>query len=91
MDSRQIELLEGWQWDMKLLRDAHYASAVAAQKMNYWCGVPATIFSVLAGTGILSMLGTDPPHWVSIILGLLSIASATLASIQTVMRYSERA
>jgi hypothetical protein len=60
--------------------------------MHLWLGVPAIVVSTFVGTAIFASL-SSATHGVvpTILFGMLSVASAVLAGLQTFLKYSELA
>jgi hypothetical protein len=54
-------------------------------------GIPAVVLSTTAGTTIFATLESVPDLRIRITVGLLSVAAAVLVSLQTFLRYAERA
>ncbi len=91
MTAEQRKIIEEWRQDMKLIFGAHYASCVEAQKLNCRLGIPVVALSAIVGTSSLADLASDPLPLTKIVVGLTSLLVAVLASLQTFLRYSERA
>jgi hypothetical protein len=60
-------------------------------RRKYWLGIPAAILSTLVGTSVFASLQKQPELWQQIAVGLASVTAAVLASMQTLLGYSERA
>jgi hypothetical protein len=87
------ESMEGWLLHSHKGRDRHDQSARYFEKKNSWLGIPTIILSAITGTTIFASLATQDKMliWVKIIVGLLSVSAAVLASLQTFYNYHERA
>jgi hypothetical protein len=70
---------------------SHYLAGKTSQAKNVWLGVPVVVTTTIVGTTIFATLSKTPDIRWQITTGLLSIAAAVLASLQTFFRYSEAA
>ncbi len=82
-------LLEDWRNRVYAAQIAHYASADRFRLLNYFVGVPATIFSSIVGTALFAGLEKNSPQ--TLVVASISIAAAILAALQTFLRFAERA
>ena len=87
----QSELLNEWYRRASVTQYAHYLSADHFRARKYWLGIPAVILSTLVGTSVFATIERQPQFWLQIAVGLGSVTSALLASLQTFMGYAERA
>jgi hypothetical protein len=71
-------------------RDRHDRAARRMDNYRYVLGLPAVVLSAAVGTTIITDL-QKTVEWGIYLVGLLAIASASLAGIQTSFNYSERA
>lgn len=69
-------------------RDRHDLAARRNDTYRYWLGVPAIILSAVVGTTVFASLETQVDTSLKIILGLISITSAVLASLQTFYNFA---
>ncbi|NJA04555.1 DUF4231 domain-containing protein [Methylococcaceae bacterium WWC4] len=69
----------------------HYECGVWYSRLNYLLGIPAIVLSTAVGTAVFASFETSTTGAERIFVGLLSIISAVLASLQTFLRFSERA
>ncbi len=91
MPNEKINLLENWHRRIRIAQAAHYQEANRFRKRHYWLGVPVVVLSTTVGTGVFASLSDkELPEMLTIFLGLISIAAAVLASLQTFLNYSER-
>jgi len=90
-----FELLEEWRRRIERLQLAHYASARRYEHFHLWLGIPTIILSTIVGTSVFASLSQDSQQanhlWMQIAIGLLSVVAATLAALQTFLRYPELA
>jgi hypothetical protein len=87
-------LLKDWRQRSAAASEAHYKLASGLRKKNLWLGVPVVIFSSIVGTSLFATLA-DPnaviPPAFKVAIGLISLAAAILAALQTFLRFGERA
>ena len=70
---------------------AHYIAANYYARLNQVFGVPVIIITAVVGTTIFATLNDSPdPKW-KILAGLVSLAGAVLAALQTSLGFSETA
>lgn len=91
VNEKQKELIDVWETDFRIICHAHYDAAVRAEHRNYQLGIPVIVLSAIVGSAIFVSLEKDPSTYVRIIVGLLSLGSVVLASLQTFLKWSERA
>ncbi|HYQ41906.1 MAG TPA: SLATT domain-containing protein [Polyangiaceae bacterium] len=91
MINKTRELLEKWNGKAKGYRDLHYAASVRLRRMHYIIGIPTIALTALVGTAVFATLEKTVELWVRIALGFVSVMAATLAALQTFLRFSERA
>jgi hypothetical protein len=65
-----------------------YLAAKHHARLNTWLGVPVVVTSAIVGTTIFATLSKEPVEW-KIVTGLLSVAAAVLAALQTFFRHAE--
>jgi hypothetical protein len=82
------ELLNGWLIHSHKCRDRHDVAARLYAKGQYALGIPLLVVSTIVGTSVFSALSSKevPDLWV----GILSIAAAVLAALQTFMDFGGR-
>jgi hypothetical protein len=86
-----LSLLRDWQRRAALSQDAHYVLATRLTKYNIWFGVPVVAFATLVGTSVFATLQEDVGTNLRILVGFVSVLAAVLASLQTFLRFQERA
>lgn len=91
MTNEQKKQVEEWRDDMALIFRAQYESSLKTQRLNYWVGIPSAVLSAIVGTSIFAALDNNPSATDKIIVGCTSILVVVLTSLQTFLRYSERA
>lgn len=88
----RADLLRHWRFRVHRVQTGHYEAGRRYEKLHLWLGVPAIAVSAVVGTAVFSSLGTGESGFVlTILVGLLSITSAVLTSLQTFLKYSELA
>jgi len=85
------ELLHGWLLHAHKCRDRHQLAARLNDTYRYWLGVPTIIFATVVGSSVFASLDAQVDTSLKIILGLVSITSAVLASLQTFYNFAGRA
>ena len=85
------ELLQDWYRRARENQFAHYEAIKPLSSGNYKLGIPVAILSGLVGTSIFATLETEADITLRIVIGIISILAAVLASLQTFLRLSERA
>lgn len=85
------ELLRGWLLHAHKGRDRHDLAARRNDAYHYWLGVPTIIFAATVGTSVFMSLEGQVDAALKIGLGLVSILSAVLASLQTFYNFSSHA
>ena len=81
-------LIAGWLVHSHKSRDRHDLASRTYARGQYALGIPALAASTIVGTSVFSALASKevPPLWV----GLLSIAAAVLAAVQTFVDFGGR-
>ncbi len=85
------ELLTKWAERVRRAQAAHYDSAVRCDKRHFWVGVPVVILTSFIGTSVFVTLQKEADFSMKLAVGLASVVAAVLASVQTFLRFSERA
>jgi len=85
------ELIHEWHMRVYGMQTAHYDAATHLERLNLSFGIPVIILSTIVGTTIFATVAKTGSIRTQIIVGLFSVAAAVLASLQTFLRYSERA
>ncbi len=83
------ELLRGWLIHAHKGRDRHDLAARVYERARYALGIPTLIVSTVVGTSVFAAISAKGvlPLWV----GLLSVAAAVLAALQTFLDFPTRA
>lgn len=92
---RPDDLILHWRFRVHRMQHAHYESARRFGHLHLWLGLPVIILSTIVGTSVFATIQKTSQQstsaWLPIVVGLLSVLSAVLASLQTFLRYSELA
>jgi len=85
------QLLNDWYYRVRESQFSHYGAARYYGKFHYYIGIPAVILSGIVGTSVFASLGKQADPTYTIIIGLVSVLITVLSSLQTFLRFSERA
>jgi hypothetical protein len=86
-------LAESWLKRLREAQFAHYEAAEVLSRTHTRLGLPVVILSTVVGSSVFASIAADKvvPIIVKIVVGLISVAAAVLASLQTFLKLSERA
>lgn len=87
----RTKVIEDWHVGIRLSHMAHSMAAAENTRLHRFLGIPVVITTTVVGTTVFAGLGEVPHIAVSIVTGLLSVAAAILASLQTFLSYSASA
>ena len=90
MTNEEKSFLDCWRLRVRIAQSAHYNYAGTLKRRHIQLGLPVVILTTIVGTSVFSSLSNEPSQLVIIIIGLISIASASLASLQTFLDFSGR-
>lgn len=85
------QLVTDWFRRVRESQRVHYECGTHFSRRNYHLGIPAIVLSTSVGTAVFASLETAAAGHMRILVGLVSIAAAVLASLQTFLGYAERA
>jgi hypothetical protein len=86
------QLLADWYKRIRFVQYCHYEAAKACDRLNLWLGIPVIVLSTWVGSSVFASLGQDSVNsTLQILTGLISLLAATLASLQTFFRFTEKA
>jgi hypothetical protein len=91
MQLQKMKTLQDWHFAVRVAHKAHIKSAARADGLNKALGVPATVLAAVVGTAVFVSLAKEAGATSKIFVGLLSVAAAVLASLQTHLHFSENA
>jgi hypothetical protein len=87
-----LDLLRDWERRASESAEAHYELATRLSKSNIRFGVPVVALTTIVGTSVFaSISSTHVNTGLRVAIGLLSVLAAVLASLQTFLRFGERA
>jgi hypothetical protein len=86
-----LELLRDWRARAAMTSSEHYALASRLARLNIRFGIPVVALTTFVGTSVFATLQNDVHVGLRIGLGLISVLAAVLASLQTFLRFGERA
>ena len=86
-------LLTRWCNQLERYQSAQYLSEEHCGRINNWLGMPVIACTAIVGSTVFATLSDAFGHfvWLTIELGFMSVTAAVLASLQTFLKYSERA
>jgi hypothetical protein len=84
-------LLQDWATRAAASASTHNLIAGRLARYNVTLGVPVVMFSTFVGTSVFAMLQHQGSVEFRIWVGMISVAAAVLASLQTFLRFAERA
>lgn len=88
----QTDLLRHWRFRVHRVQTGHYNAGRRYERLHLILGIPAMVVSTVVGTAVFASLVAEKNHIVlTILIGVLSVAAAVLASLQTFLKYSELA
>jgi hypothetical protein len=88
-DGRTRLLLEDWHLRVTAAQFGHQARAATTRNKSIWLGLPVVIMTTLVGTSAFATFNEDSSPESKILVGVISIVAAVLASIQTFLGYSQ--
>lgn len=85
------QLLTQWRIRAQYAQYCHFAAANYLRKLHYYLGIPSIFLSTLVGTSIFATLEHQGNNMMRIVVGLVSVLTAGLSTMQTFLRFEERA
>lgn len=86
------ELATDWFRRCRESQMVHYEYASKLEKRHIWFGATSMVLSTIVGTAVFSSWESSADiEWVRIFFGMLSIAAASTAALQTFLNFSDRA
>lgn len=86
-----LKLLEDWDKRAAASSETHYALAGRLAGRNIQLGVPVVVLTTIVGTSVFATLQEEVTTTWRIAVGTISVIAAVLASVQTFLRFAERA
>lgn len=91
MTDAQQKLLNTWIARLKVVTQAHYASAARVEKQHFSLGVFSIVFTAVLASKFIFSIGFDATEAGKIVLGFIGLISICLSSFQLFFRLPERA
>jgi len=88
---RVLDLLHDWCRRADASAETHYAMANRLSSSNIVLGVPVVVLTTFVGTSVFATLQENVATGLRIVVGVVSVLAAVLASLQTFLRFGERA
>jgi SMODS and SLOG-associating 2TM effector domain family 4 len=86
-----VDRLHDWERRAAAAAEVHFQIAEGLSRSNIYLGIPVVVLSAIVGTGVFATLTQEVNTGVKIAAGTISVIAAVLASIQTFLRFGERA
>lgn len=86
-----LELLRDWSARAGSSSAGHYATAGRLSRGNLMLGIPVVVLTTFVGTSVFATLQDEVDTSLKIFVGVVSVTAAVLASLQTFLRFGERA
>jgi hypothetical protein len=86
-----LDLLRDWSARAASSSAGHYSTAHGLSRRNILLGVPVVVLTTFIGTSVFATLQDDIDTSLKIFVGVISVTAAVLASLQTFLRFGERA
>jgi hypothetical protein len=86
-----LDLLRDWERRSAASAEANYGVAQRLARNNIRFGIPVVVLTTLIGTSVFATLEENVAVEYRIVVGALSAVAAVLASLQTFLRFPERA
>jgi hypothetical protein len=84
------ELLDDWYHRTRESQFGHFGAAKYYGSLHYYLGIPVVVLSGVVGTSLFASIGKTAAV-PTVIIGMVSVLVAVLGSLQTFLRFSERA
>ena len=88
---RVLTLLREWNDRAGATAETHYAIAARLGRLNVRLGIPVVVLTTFVGTSVFATLERHVDLSLRILIGVVSVLAAVLASLQTFLRFAERA
>lgn len=90
--SRRVDMLmEHWFGRVRISQVINYRCANFFSSLHLVLGLPSVALSIVVGTAVFVSISKESTGSTKIVLGLVSLGAAVLSSLQTFLRYAERA
>ncbi|MET8086577.1 SLATT domain-containing protein [Micromonospora sp. NPDC005197] len=91
MDDSTKKLIADWHRRSRQSQRVQYDTGNHYSRLNSLIGGTTIALSAVVSTGIFATLAADPALWIRIATGVLSLCSVVLSSLQTFLRFEQRA
>jgi len=88
---RVLTLLREWNDRAGATAETHYAISARLSRLNVRLGIPVVVLTTFVGTSVFATLERHVDLSWKILIGTVSVLAAVLASLQTFLRFAERA
>jgi hypothetical protein len=89
--SKVRRLLEDWLERADATSKIHYAQSNRLSALKLILGIPVVVLTTFVGTSVFATLQEPVNTGMRIVVGVVSVAAAVLASLQTFLSFAERA
>jgi len=89
--SNPEELLTQWHRRLRETQFCHYEAAKPLFYANYCLGIPVIALTTFIGTSVFATLEKQVDLRIRLVVAITSVIAAVLASLQTFLRFTERA
>jgi len=86
-----LNLLREWNDRAGATAETHYSIAARLSRLNVRLGIPVVVLTTFVGTSVFATLERKVDISLRILIGTVSVLAAVLASLQTFLRFAERA
>lgn len=91
LDPQVMILITDWFRRVRESQCVHYECGNYYSRLNYLLGIPTIVLSAAVGTAVFASFDKPATGSFKLILGLVNITAAVLASLQTFLSFAERA
>ena len=85
-----VGLLQDWARRAGASSDAHFHLASSLSRANIRFGIPVVALTTAVGTSVFATLDHQVNTALRVLVGMISVVAAVLASLQTFLRFGER-
>jgi hypothetical protein len=83
-------LVNQWRRGLRIGQRAHYESAKHYYRMHLVLSLPTVLISAALSTTVFAALNDSKVEWIKAVMGVLSVATVVLTSLQAALRLAER-
>lgn len=85
------ELVRRWLLRARESQTAHYERGVFFERWNFWFGIPVIIVTGIVSASVFAVVDEKATGELKIITMILSVLAVILSSLQTFLKFSEKA